>query len=71
MGKAAFALGVVGSLVAGLLLSSRLEHRDYSGSIVNKTSTCSASFVGESENVPHGPSNGSAFARVRLKTTKE
>jgi hypothetical protein len=36
MGKAAFALGIVGSLVAGILLSSRLDHRDYSGSIVNK-----------------------------------
>jgi hypothetical protein len=36
MGKAAFALGILGSLVAGLLLSSRLDHRDYSASIVNK-----------------------------------
>jgi len=36
MGKIAFVLGIVGSLVAGFLLSSRLEHRDYSGSIVNK-----------------------------------
>ena len=36
MGKIAFALGVVGSLVVGLLMSSRLEHRDYSASIVQK-----------------------------------
>jgi hypothetical protein len=36
MGKAAFVLGIVGSLIAGILLSSRLDHRDYSGSIVNK-----------------------------------
>jgi hypothetical protein len=36
MGKAAFVLGIVGSLIAGVLLSSRLDHRDYSGSIVNK-----------------------------------
>src|SRR6266446_1777954 len=38
-------------------------------SIVNKMSTCSATFAGESENVPQGPSNGSALARVRLNTT--
>lgn len=36
MGKAAFVLGIVGSLIAGVLLSARLDHRDYSGSIVNK-----------------------------------
>ena len=36
MGKIAFALGVVGSLVLGIVLSGRLEHRDYSASIVNK-----------------------------------
>lgn len=36
MGKAAFALGMVGTLVMGLLMSSRLDHRDYSASIVNK-----------------------------------
>lgn len=39
MGKAAFVLGIVGSVVAGLVFSSRLEHRDYSGSIVNKLGT--------------------------------
>jgi len=39
MGKGAFVLGIVGSLVMGLVLSSRLEHRDYSGSIVNKLGT--------------------------------
>jgi len=36
MGKAAFIAGILGSLVAGVLLSSRLDHRDYSGSIVQK-----------------------------------
>lgn len=39
MGKIAFGLGVVGSLVLGLVLSGRLQHRDYSGSIVNKLGT--------------------------------
>src|SRR5437867_3312618 len=38
-------------------------------SIVNKISTWSASFAGESENVPQGPSKGSALLRVRLNTT--
>jgi len=36
MGKAAFVLGILGSLIAGIFLSSKLDHRDYSGSIVNK-----------------------------------
>src|SRR5579863_765449 len=39
MGKIAFALGMVGSLGLGLVLSSRLVHRDYSASIVNKLGT--------------------------------
>jgi hypothetical protein len=39
MGKIAFILGIVGSLVTGLVLSSRLIHRDYSASIVNKLGT--------------------------------
>jgi len=39
VGKIAFILGVVGSLVLGLVLSSRLVHRDYSASIVNKLGT--------------------------------
>lgn len=39
MGKIAFALGIVGSVVMGLVMSSRLEHRDYSASIVNKLGT--------------------------------
>jgi hypothetical protein len=39
MGKAAFALGVVGSVVMGLLMAGRLNHRDYSASIVNKLGT--------------------------------
>jgi len=39
MGKIAFVLGVVGSLVMGLVLSGRLQHRDYSASIVNKLGT--------------------------------
>ncbi|HLY09441.1 MAG TPA: hypothetical protein VKW04_09085 [Planctomycetota bacterium] len=39
MGKIAFVLGAVGSLVLGLVLSSRLVHRDYSASIVNKLGT--------------------------------
>jgi hypothetical protein len=48
MGKIAFVLGVVGSLVMGLVLSSRLVHRDYSASIVNKLgqhSTCPTFWV--------------------------
>lgn len=49
MGKGAFALGIVGSLVLGLFLSSRLEHRDYSATIINKlgnhTSTCPTFWV--------------------------
>jgi hypothetical protein len=36
---------------------------------LRQLSTCSASFAGESENVPQGLSNGSALARVRLNTT--
>jgi hypothetical protein len=36
MGKIAFGLGVVGSVIVGILASSRLVSRDYSGSIVNK-----------------------------------
>jgi hypothetical protein len=39
VGKIAFALGIVGSLVMGLVLSGRLLHRDYSASIVNKLGT--------------------------------
>ena len=42
MGKAAFALGMLGSVVFGILMSSRLEHRDYSASIVNKLGTHSS-----------------------------
>lgn len=36
MGKIAFILGVVGSVVMGLLMSSNLEHRDYSATIDHK-----------------------------------
>ena len=39
MGKIAFALGIVGSLILGLFLGTRLVHRDYSASIVNKLGT--------------------------------
>src|ERR1700731_1862050 len=39
--------------------------------MVKSTSTCSATFAGESANFPQGPSNGSALARVRLNTTSE
>src|SRR5258708_3276868 len=39
MGKIAFVLGIVGSLVMGLVVSGRLMHRDYSASIVNKLGT--------------------------------
>lgn len=39
MGKIAFVLGVVGSAVLGLVAFSRLEHRDYSASIVKKLGT--------------------------------
>jgi len=39
MGKAAFVAGILGSLIAGLLLSGRLHHRDYSASIVQKLGT--------------------------------
>src|SRR5262245_1766496 len=39
MGKIAFVLGLVGSVVMGLVVSGRLEHRDYSGSIVKKLGT--------------------------------
>src|SRR5258706_9139564 len=48
MGKIAFILGIVGSLVMGLMLSSRLSHRDYSASIVNKlgmNTTCPTFWV--------------------------
>src|SRR5262245_12499099 len=36
MGKIAFVLGIVGSVILGLVASSRLQHRDYSASIVKK-----------------------------------
>ncbi len=39
MGKVAFVLGLVGSVVLGLVASGRLEHRDYTGSIVKKLGT--------------------------------
>ena len=39
MGKIAFVLGLVGSVVLGLVASGRLEHRDYSASIVKKLGT--------------------------------
>jgi hypothetical protein len=39
MGKIAFVLGIVGSLVFGIVLSGRLVHRDYSGSLVQKLGT--------------------------------
>jgi hypothetical protein len=39
VGKLAFAAGAVGSVVMALLMSGRLEHRDYSASIVNKLGT--------------------------------
>jgi hypothetical protein len=39
MGKAAFALGIAGSLILGLLLSSRLTKRDYTGTVVSKPGT--------------------------------
>jgi len=48
MGKAAFAAGVLGTLAAGLFLSSRLEHRDYTGTLVNKVgghTTCPTFWV--------------------------
>ncbi len=48
MGKIAFVLGIVGSVVAGLLCSGRLVHRDYSASIVNKSgghTTCPTLWV--------------------------
>lgn len=39
MGKIAFVLGLVGTVVMGFVASSRLEHRDYSASIVKKLGT--------------------------------
>ncbi len=39
MGKLTFVGGVIGTLVLGIVLSTRLEHRDYSASIVNKLGT--------------------------------
>jgi hypothetical protein len=39
MGKIAFVLGLVGSVVLGLVASGRLEHRDYSAGIVKKLGT--------------------------------
>jgi hypothetical protein len=39
MGKGAFISGVIGSVIAGILLAGRLEHRDYSASIVQKLGT--------------------------------
>ena len=39
MGKIAFVLGLVGTVVMGFVASSRLEHRDYSASIVKKLET--------------------------------
>ena len=34
MGKIAFVVGLVGSVIVGLVTSGRLVHRDYSASIV-------------------------------------
>lgn len=39
MGKLAFVLGLVGSVVMGLVASGRLVHRDYSASVVKKLGT--------------------------------
>jgi hypothetical protein len=39
MGKAAFALGLAGSLVLALLLYSRMVHREYTGTVVAKGGT--------------------------------
>jgi hypothetical protein len=39
MGKIAFIAGIVGSVIVGILLSGRLQHRDYSASIVQKLGT--------------------------------
>jgi hypothetical protein len=39
VGKAAFALGVAGSLVLGLILYSRIVRREYTGTVVSKPGT--------------------------------
>ena len=39
VGKAAFALGLAGSLVLALVLFTRIVHRDYTGTVVSKLGT--------------------------------
>jgi len=39
MGKGAFVLGILGSVVMGIAMSGRLVHRDYSANIVQKLGT--------------------------------